>query len=144
MIIMKQLWKTSIILFVTAYFINFVWETTHSVLYFGIADINYNWYMPILHAASISDAFIILGMFFLTALIYREFKLEKWTEKHYILFVVFGVISAIWIEYRAVFLLDRWGYIGAMPTIFGVGFTPLVQLALTGLVSLWVTKKFRW
>jgi len=58
--------------------------------------------------------------------------------------VVFGVIAAIWIEYRAVFLLDRWGYVAAMPTIFGVGFTPLVQLALTGLVSLWVTKKFRW
>jgi len=139
---MKQLWKNSIFLLVTAYLINFVWETTHSVLYSGITSINYNRYMPILHGVSITDASIILGMFLLTAIVYKEFKLKKWKLKHYSLFVILGLIAAIWIEYRAVFLLGKWSYTEAMPTIFGIGLTPLIQLALTGLIGLWITKKF--
>jgi len=142
MIIMKPLWKNSIFLLVTAYLINFVWETTHSVLYSGIASVSYNRYMPILHRASITDAFLVLGMFLLTAIIYKEFKLKKWEIKHYSLFVILGLIAAIWIEYRAVFLLGKWSYAATMPTIFGIGLTPLIQLALTGLIGLWITKKF--
>jgi len=37
--------------------------------------------------------------------------------------------------------LGRWKYAAAVPTLFGIGISPLAQLALTGIISLIFIKK---
>jgi len=49
--------------------------------------------------------------------------------------VFLGLIIAIFIEMINL-NLGRWEYTMAMPTLFGIGIIPLIQLALTGVISL--------
>lgn len=53
-----------------------------------------------------------------------------------LIFILSAIILAAVIEYRAVFVLNRWAYLAAMPTVFGIGLSPLFQLAVTGAVAL--------
>jgi len=52
-----------------------------------------------------------------------------------------GTIVAAMIEYRAIFYYHRWLYKKAMPTLFGIGISPMVQLSITGLLAVWLTRE---
>jgi len=57
-------------------------------------------------------------------------------------FIISGLIIATLIEYHALFIADKWSYNETMPTLFGIGLSPLIQLVVTGLVALFVVRKF--
>ena len=65
-------------------------------------------------------------------------KLDK-NKVYYTLLIT--LIIAIIIEYRGVYLLNKWQYSSLMPVIFGVGLSPLVQLAITGLISFFIVQR---
>lgn len=52
-----------------------------------------------------------------------------------------GVVPAAIIEYRKVFVFKEWSYTPLMPTLFGIGLSPLVQLSVTGLAAFWLTRR---
>ena len=58
-----------------------------------------------------------------------------------LVFTVIGVVAAAIIEYLSVFYFHRWMYKAAMPTVFGIGVSPLVQLSATGLLAVWLTRE---
>ncbi|MFA5954656.1 MAG: hypothetical protein WC817_03925 [Patescibacteria group bacterium] len=117
--------KKFIFLFLFALILNWVWETTHSVLYVhyqGGAITPF-----VLLRAALVDAIVILAL----ALLAQKFKLNKST-----VVVTGGLIIAIVIELWAL-ETGRWAYTAFMPIvpILNVGLTPILQLALTGYIS---------
>lgn len=124
-------------LFIISFILNFVWENLHKTLYLsntlpfsGIALMLY---------ASFVDAFLILFIYLLTSPISRNW-IWKINIKSISIFSLVTIIVAILIEVRAL-LTGRWLYKEIMPTVFEIGLTPLIQLAITGIVSIILVKK---
>lgn len=118
-----------------ALILNIIWEFSHHFLYIDLSGIlKY----PHLVIASFTDALAILGIFMIISLKNKNFNWMKRPNKFdYLLVVLLGFAIAIIIEIINL-NLGRWMYTDAMPTLFGIGISPLIQLALTGSVSLMI------
>ncbi len=113
--------------------LNIIWEFSHHFLYIDLSGIAK---YPHLVIASFADMLIILGIFMIISLKNRSFSWMKHPGKFdYLLVVLLGFAVAIFIEIINL-NLGRWKYTDAMPTLFGIGISPLIQLALTGVISL--------
>ncbi len=129
-------------LFLIAFMLNFIWEN----IYYSFLDLYASHNMQInstillMLYASFVDAILILFSFLLLSILYKNFK---WHEKRIrlIWFSVILMVIAIIIEMRAL-ITDRWNYSEAMPTLFGIGLSPLFQLAITGLITVFIVEKF--
>jgi hypothetical protein len=128
--------------FAFASILNFIWESFHAVYLYKRHNMEASLYIPMILYVSIIDGLLIDGLYLATGLVWRKML---WIRQfHYLqalLFVAGGILTAGCIEYRAVYLMHRWSYAPGMPTVFGLGLSPLVQLGITGLFSLWITKE---
>lgn len=130
------------------FFLNLLWEVLHSELYDWdkpplVNDI-YDYCIRITFFASAFDAIWIISFILLNSLIQREFDwLLNPQKRDYIIFIVLGIITAIIIELHAI-IFNMWSYNEYMPQIFGVGLTPLIQLAITSYISLYITAHIQW
>ena len=105
----------------------------HYSLYIDLSGISK---YPHLIIASFTDMLIILSIFTIVSLKNKSFNWMKNPSKFdYLLFIFMSFIIAILIEIINL-SLGRWEYTFIMPTIFGIGISPLIQLALTGIASL--------
>jgi len=121
-----------------ALILNIIWELLHYSLYFDLSRIPK---YPHLIIASLTDMFILTGIFVIISL---KNKNHDWI-KHpsnfdYLLVALLGLIIAAFIEIINL-NLGRWKYTAVMPTFFGIGISPLIQLAFTGIISLIIIKK---
>ena len=131
-------------LFIFSFFLNFVWESFHSVFLYEGHNFNAARYIPMIGYVSNIDSMLILGMYVVVALLWKNLSWIKQIKKYQIaLFIVLGLIIASFIEYRAIFVLERWSYSSLMPTVFGIGLSPLVQLSATGLLAIWFTRRIQ-
>lgn len=93
--------------------------------------------------ASGADLVIIFIVFALVSLSRMSIQwVIRAKSRDYILIIILSMAIAISIEIRAL-SIGRWTYTGAMPTIFGIGLSPLLQLAVTALIALFVLRKYR-
>jgi hypothetical protein len=111
-----------------AFVLNLTWEIAHVRLYTiwveadgpGIA-----W--AVLHC-SLGDAVIALAMFALAGIVLWHLD---WPVSHPwaggALFVVGALAYTVWSEWHNVYRAGSWGYTASMPTIFGIGLSPLLQ-----------------
>jgi hypothetical protein len=135
---MKKYLKFVIVFFI-AFILNAVWEFLHYRLYFDLSGISK---YPHLLLATFTDAIIITIIFLIISLKNKNIKwINKPKKLDYLLIILFGLIVAIFIEIRAL-KIERWAYKEIMPTIFGVGLSPLMQLAVTGVLSLILVKHY--
>ena len=122
----------------TAFLLNAIWELLHFRLYYDLSGIPK---YPHLLLATITDAAIITGIFFMASLKNKNFSWIKKPKKlDYLLIIILGIAVAIFIEARALYI-GRWAYKAAMPTIFTIGISPLLQLAITGILTLLIVNK---
>lgn len=125
-----------------AFFFNLLWEVLHSMLYDWnvpplVNDI-YRFIPRITGFATLLDA-VWIGCILLVnaaraggfAWIYHPGGAD------YATVAVCGLAGAVLIELAAV-RFNMWSYHRRMPLVFGMGLSPLVQLALTGCASLYV------
>jgi len=107
-----------------AFTLNLVYELCHSILYHTCWDMALTEYVPLMLKAAAIDA-VWITLIFLTT----SFNI-----------VLFLVIAIVWAYIWEVFSLrtGRWEYSILMPRVFGVGLTPLVKLALTGILSFYI------
>ena len=132
----KLLWLALIVLI-----LNLVWEFSHYRLYNDLTGISSNFHLII---ASFGDVFLVFLIFGLISIKYRHIRwLKKPLKLDYFLIIIYGTFLAIIIEIVNL-NLGRWSYKGIMPTIFGVGLSPLLQLSITGILSLLIFKKFNY
>ena len=133
-------------IFSTSYLSNLLWEVAHSLLYdwnkFPLKnDIFY--YIPKILRAALADAVIICFIFLLICLFEKSFNwIHQPKKKEYLLILILGFITAVFIEIRAKFL-NLWDYNEYMPLVFSVGLTPLIQLSVTGIIALSITNRLR-
>ncbi len=113
--------------------LNLIWEFSHYGLYTDLTGIP-----SILHLiiASLTDL-VLISLIFLIISVFR--KNMGWIEgpkrSDYFIIILFGIIIAAIIE---VYSLSngRWAYTNLMPTIFGIGISPLIQLFTTAILSI--------
>ncbi len=127
-----------------AFLLNFFWEALHGAfLYEGIGALSSKAYVPLILYASFVDALLIVVMYGLTALVFKNSSwIQTGKSSPWIFFIFTGIFFALFIEIRAVFFQHRWEYSSLMPTIFGIGLSPLVQLVITGIIAITIVRRF--
>lgn len=114
---------TILLVFITAFVFNFIWEYFHSRLYVAYKALPIT--IPILLRAALFDAFFISAL-------YLAFPHSFWVP------VTFAFLFAAGLEIFAL-KTNRWQYKPSMPLIpiINVGLTPIIQLSLlTCIISL--------
>ena len=130
------------LLVIFSYFINFVWESFHSVFLFNLPNFSLREYVLLMNHVSSVDALMILGIYIITAFMLKDYLwINKLNNKKIWIFGGLCFAFALWVEYRGVFLLHKWSYSPLMPTIFGFGLSPIIQLFTTGLIAIFIIKK---
>jgi hypothetical protein len=136
---------------ICAFLLNFVWETWHSVyLYQGhekpmMSHVgSYREFVLLITRVSITDAVLLLVIFLGAIAIWNDVQwFKKITTIKITYFIIVALILAVAIEVKGVHLLHLWQYSNIMPTVFGLGLSPLVQLAITGLSAMWLTRQIK-
>ena len=137
-----ELGITLVFAFAFAFILNFLWESFHAVYLYERHDIEASLYIPMIVYVSIVDGLLIDMLYLATGIVWRKMLwIKKFNHLQLFFFSAGGILTAGIVEYHAVYLTHRWSYKIDMPTIFGLGFSPLVQLGLTGLLSLWLAKQ---
>lgn len=129
--------------FIFAYLSNFFWETWHAVyLYESHGNISTKSYIGMIGYVSLVDAFLLLGIFAIGAMIWKNFSwYTPMSQQKRAYVVLLAMTIAIAIEIKGVYIFNQWSYSEAMPVLFGIGISPLLQLAMTGLLSVWLIRK---
>jgi hypothetical protein len=129
------------VIFLVAFLLNYFWESLHAVFLYSDHNFEAARYVMMLLYVSFIDVILIITAYILTALInHNIFWIEKIGKRNVIPFIILGLIFAFIIELISVYKLERWSYNEYMPLIFGIGLSPLIQLSLTGLVTVWISQ----
>jgi len=109
-------------IFLAAFFLNLLYEMLHSLLYTTCLEAPLKRYVYLMMKACLFDASAI-------TLIY-VISLGNW-----LVFVVASLLLAYFWEWHSL-RKKKWQYAPTMPQFLGVGVTPLLQLAITGIISI--------
>jgi hypothetical protein len=131
-----------LVLSIFSFILNFVWETLHSAYLYDDHWLPANRYVPMVFLASIVDSLLIAGLYLAIGAGARDFLwIREITGTKILGFLAAGLAVAAFVEYRAVYIISKWSYSESMPTVLGIGLSPLVQLSLSGLLALWLTRR---
>ncbi len=121
-------------LFLISFFINLVYEISHSFLYKTCLEVSTKRYVYLILKGACFDGFVITIFYYCSYLI---FKTQNIIE-NYLQLAFFILISLLFAYFWEAYSLKagKWEYAKNMPLFFGVGLTPLIQLSLTGILSL--------
>jgi len=130
-----------------AFFGNFLWETLHGAyLYrrcFGVvvSKLSPRPFALLVLEAAVLDMLILTLIILIGRAIFVDYNwFLSMNKKRWGYLVGATVITALLIEVGAVYLLAEWSYSQLMPTLFGVGVSPLLQLLITALMSIGIIK----
>jgi len=124
-------------LFIIAFFINLLYEMLHSLLYKTCYQADLKRYVYLMLKGASFDGFWITFAYFVTYLIFQNINIFN----NYLQLSLFIIVSILFAYTWEIYALKdkKWEYTDKMPLIFGVGLTPLIQLALTGFLSIYFT-----
>ena len=126
-----------IILAIIIFGLNIVWEFLHYRLYIDLTGIPPTTHLII---ASFADLFLVFLIFFIISIFNKSISwIENPHKLDYNIIILFGILIATIIEIYSL-SNGRWAYTDLMPTIFGIGLSPLVQLFTTSIIGLWLFK----
>lgn len=121
-----------------------VWEIAHLPLYTLWDDpdtvriVRY-----VLHCLA-GDVLIAVGVYLLVAIVFRELdwlRRRPWPAGT--LAVVLGLGFTAWSEWYNVYRLGTWAYRPTMPTVAGIGLTPLLQWVIVPAVMILIVRRLR-
>ena len=120
-----------IVLIFVAFFLNLLYELIHSLLYKTCIEAPLKTYVYLMLKASLFDGVVISLLYFLSSFFLYQL----------VVFSLFALVFAyVWEIYSL--KAGKWEYANTMPKIWGVGITPLVQLVLTGIISVCIVLAF--
>jgi len=90
-------------------------------------------YIPLIVGASLKDGFWISMFFLISVLIFRNVNIL--TNQFQLLVFISLALLFSFIDEKISLKMKRWEYSKQMPKIFGVGVTPLLELAITGILT---------
>jgi hypothetical protein len=120
-------------IFIIAFLLNIVWEFVHCRLYKTIHEMNFGLIVRLLTKMSLKDGLWVTLFYFITVVVFGNINiLENYTQLG--LFIIISLIFSFFDEKISV-KMGRWEYAKSMPTILGVGVTPLLEIAVTGILA---------
>ena len=132
-------------LFFFGFLLNFVWEVTQAPLYAltGLGTRDLVPFIAIRWWVSFGDAFTIFVAYLVISAIFRN---ERWIAKKIVApWAVFLLGLMVWqagIEYFSVYIWHRWAYGILMPTILGIGISPLLQMLIVPPIAIFLSRKY--
>ena len=135
-----ELFLVVLLIFINSYMVNFIWESLHGVFLSADLDFNAMKYVPLVSYVSLIDGFFVLGIYLFVAALWRDVTwIQEMNRKQICTVLIAGLLLAAAIEYRKVIVTGAWSYGRLMPTFFGLGLSPLLQLSVTGLWAFWLS-----
>ncbi len=127
-------------IFLISFFINLLYEVLHSLLYKTCIEAPLPKYVYVILKAALFDGLSITVIY---AIFYSAFKTQNlfYSYLPIIAFILISLVFAYIWEYYAI-KKKRWEYSDNMPLVLGVGITPLIQLASTGILSIFIAVNF--
>ncbi|MDO8466611.1 MAG: hypothetical protein Q7S83_00530 [bacterium] len=127
-------------IFVVAFLINVIWEFSHCWLYATIQKMKGEDIVKLLLKMSVKDGVWISIFYLITYAVFQN--LNPWDN--WMQVAIFAVIALMFafIDEKISVTMGRWEYGPKMPLVYGVGLTPLLELAVTGLLTFWVVTSF--
>lgn len=132
--------KRTTLFFICVFILNILWEFSHYRLYNDLSAITGNMHLIL---ASLTDVVWVGLVYFFVGVFIRNLNwIDKPSRKSYLLFIIGALLLASMVEIVNL-NLGRWSYTESMPVIFGIGISPLLQLAVTGALSVFISKRFK-
>jgi len=123
-------------IFLVGFFVNLVWEVLHSTLYTTCHEMPLGKMQRLLVTMSLKDGFFITLFYYITVLIFKSADILS--NYYQVGLFLFLALTFSFLDETYSVKKGRWVYSSKMPKIFGVGVTPLLEIAVTGLVSFWL------
>lgn len=125
-------------IFITAFITNLIWENAQAPLYTGYKGFGQHFLFCLV--ASAVDGVVILTFYLIVSSLRGDwFWLFNIKPSDIGILSVLGVGVAVLFEKWA--LKNRtWSYTEQMPTIFGIGLLPALQLAILSIMSIYIIK----
>ena len=136
---MKNFLKKAAQIFITSATLNLVWEVAHSLLYETALAIPVQQYSPMILSMSAKDGLWITLFYAASALLFKNINILK-NRGQLVAFIIMALLFSFFDE-KISLSMGRWEYAAAMPTLLGVGVTPLFQLAITGILAIFLAQK---
>ena len=114
-----------LLLFLVSFGLNLVWEFSHAWLYETCRRQTWQKNVRLLTVMAAKDGFFIVFFYLVSFVLFRG---------GLGLFIVISLAFSF-IDEKMAIRWQRWEYATAMPIIFGAGLTPLLELAVTGVVA---------
>lgn len=127
-------------IFIAALFINLLYELAHSILYKTCLDASLKRYVFLILKAAVFDGAVILVAYLSVSFIFQSRNVFSSFYQFSVFALIILVFAYIWEIYSL--KKEKWEYSPQMPIVFGAGITPLAQLPLTGLVSVYLAAYF--
>ncbi len=116
---------------------NLIWEFSHYRLYIDLTGIPSTLHLII---ASFTDLILISFIFLIISVFRKSINwIESPKKSDYFIIILLGMTIAIIIEIYSL-SNGRWAYTDLMPTVSGIGLSPLIQLFTTAIISLLLIK----
>ncbi len=120
-------------IFLISFLVNLLWEVLHSRLYKTCLEMEFSKFPTLITIMSLKDGFWITLFYAVSILIFKQIEiLNNYPE---LSFFIILVLIFSFIDEKISLKKARWEYSQQMPIIFGVGVTPLLELAITGIIS---------
>lgn len=116
--------------------LNLIWEVAHHQLYETCRRQTWRENVPLLITMSLKDGAFIVLFFLITAGLFHTTNILA-VPLATALFLGLA-LSFSYLDEKISLRRKRWEYANTMPTIGGVGVTPLLELAVTGLIAIWL------
>ena len=132
--------KADASILIVAFAVNLPWELAQTPLFECPMEAAIGT-VPLCIAASVADAMIALAVVRVASAAARGSSLHVRNATVYLLLTTLGGAAAAMFE-RLCTGLHLWSYTDRMPTAFGIGAVPIVQLSLLIPLSLYLSRRF--
>jgi hypothetical protein len=128
---LRRIWQVLGLLYVVSVSLNYLWELLQAPLFTAKSLSTNIWFHCFV--ASLGDGVIVLLLFVLA---WMATGRRNWFVHprlyDYVILIVAGISLAVFIEWAAVHVFQRWAYSQSMPRIPGleVGLVPVLQMLL--------------
>ena len=138
----QQITLTFAIVFALGFLLNFVWEAVFIGVSAEGASIRADVLVKGVTQTSLTNAFIIIILYFVIVLFVRNVLwIKEINMRHTAGYTFLAIVSAAIIHYKEPFLLlSDESPAEALNLVIGIGIFPIVQLAVTGMIALVVTQ----
>ena len=135
--------KVIISIIIISFFLNFAWEFLQSPFYEcfeNTLESNYWHYIM----AILWDCMYTVIIYSIISIINKNpiWIVNYWNRKNILMTVIVWLVVAVSIEYKWVYLLQKWNYSDIMPTILWIWIIPILQMMILPIISFGLIKKY--